>query len=516
MRLILLPLLWSCADPCLQATAWSDPTGCYAHDGSVQSGQRPGEDSGAVDLPADSGDAGQTDGGGDGEGGGDGGDVSDGGDGGEGLILGDPILTVARQGDDPAEAVGGDKTEWVDGALLGGGYGLTVGYRGWQVLELDAAAPVARQAARSGYKVAADGGLAAITTRSGEVMLLDVSDPLRPVARPSLLLEDDAVDEDVAVDAGRILVGWSTAGGRLYDATGSLLTTLPADHAFAVGLSGDRAVITDGADLVLFDIGAPGAPVELDRTRLRGEGRDLDFDGQRVAVGLGGRGVDLFHIEGDVFIFDGDLDIPGAALGLALDGDRLWVATWETVALAWLGEGGPFVLGHEDVGQSAMGIDAADGRAMVADWTYVSLLKAVPGVAGPEITAPERLYQVDPGEPLRLPLRNGGPMTLTVAFDAPAGWIFEPAQPSLAPGTSLNVVVRPPAGEPAAASVQILSNDPDEAVLDLALLLPEADIGSQHPDLSLPGIQVPGAIAEGYDLGEQRGKVVLLVYWALF
>ncbi len=501
--LLLLPGLLACTDPCPAGSTRRGDGLCYLNgDGAGDSGQ--------VTDGAD---------GGDGSDGADGADGSDGGDGGSGLDLtyGDPILPAGRQGTDASGGGGGELVEWVDAAMIDSRYGITVGQGGWQVVDLDTAERVYKANAMRGFRVATDGNLAAISTRMGQVLRVDVSDPTRPTEMAALMGDGSVAHEDVAVDAGRILVGWTTRGAILYDAEGRPTGTLPATHAFGVGLSGDRAVVTDLDTLILFDVSDPAFPVELDRQPMRGEGRDVSFDGDRVAVGIGGRGVDLFHIEDNALVLDGDLDIPGSSMGLSLDGDHLWVATWETVALAWVGEGGPTLLGLEPVSQSAFGVGARDGRALVADWFFASILEQVPGVAGPELVMEETVWLRDAGETLLLPVRNAGPMALTVDFSPPAGWTFDPSSLSLDPGARTDVRLTPPAtlDRPRDAA-PVVTNDPDESELLLQLWQPEGEIGAMHDPFTLTGVQMPDTTLQDYVLEDQRGKVVLLVYWALF
>ena len=69
------------------------------------------------------------------------------------------------------------------------------------------------------------------------------------------------------------------------------------------------------------------------------------------------------------------------------------------MGLAYLGGEEPVVLGHEDVAQSALGIGASNGRAVVADWFFVSMLERQEGLAGPELVTQDAVWLSGTDEP---------------------------------------------------------------------------------------------------------------------
>lgn len=496
--LLLLPATVSCSDdPCPQGSSRAADGLCYLMGG----------DSGA----ADGSDGTVTDGDGT-----DGGDGADGSDGTVEFTMGDPIEQAFRQGSESSTGPDG-LVEWVDVAMIDGQYGIAVGQGGWQVVDVLSGEQVYRKNSMRGYRVDSDGTLAAITMRQGQVLRVDVSDPTFPQEIAPVFMGGEAANEDVSVYDGHMIVGWTTQGAILYDDFGTQQAVIPADHAFGVGLHGDRAIVTDGAEVSLWDVSTFASPVELDRAPLTGEGRDVDFDGARLAVGLGGFGVDVFDVVDDALVLQGNVGMPGSALSVSLDGDYLWAATWETVALAYVGGSEPAVLGHQDVSQSAFGVAARDGRALVADWFFATGLQQNPGVAGPELVMDETFFFPTPGEPTVVPVGNSGYFDLEVAFDVPPEFTMEPSELTLEPGASANVLVTPPADlDRERTDVNVATNDPDEEALQIKLQLPTADIGSYHDPLELQGFQLPDTALDTYALHDQRGKVVLLAYWALF
>ncbi len=496
--LLILPASVACSDPCPAGSSRADDGLCYQGAGAGDSGDPSASD------------------GGDGGDDADGGDGTDGWDPSDGFAEGDPILQTYRQGSEAPSGPDG-LVEWTDAAMIDSRFAITVGQGGWQIVDLDTGEQVARSPAPRGYRVDSDGSMAGITTRQGQVLRIDVSDPTNPVELSPVFMGGEAANEDVSVDGGNMLVGWTTEGAVFYDSTGMSVATIPANHAFAVGLSGDRAIVTDGDQVVLWDVTNPASAVELDRATTAGEGRDVDFDGGRLLVGMGGYGVDVFDVVDDTLVAKGNLSMPGSALSVALDGEYAWAATWETVVLAWIGGDEPVVLGHQDSSQSAFGVAARDGRAVVADWFFATMLEQVPGVAGPELVLAESHYFQEPGEPIVVPVRNGGLFDLDVSFEIPDGFSLEPSELTLGAGERANVLVTPPADlDRERTEVTVTTNDADEPSPVIKLQLPFADIGSYHDEMSLQGFQLPDTGLETYTLSDNRGKVTLLVYWALF
>ena len=176
-------------------------------------------------------------------------------------------------------------------------------------------------------------------------MVLDVSDTGLPVqlaeAKPF-----EGYHEDISMDGERILVGAHDEGAVFFDLELTQLATLPVDDAFAVGLVGDRAVVTHNTTLELWDVSDLDDAQLLDTVEMGGEGRDIAFDGAHLAVGLGGNGVGVYAVESDdTLVHRGDLEVPGSAFGVSLDGDYLWASAWEETVLAWVGGGEPLPLG---------------------------------------------------------------------------------------------------------------------------------------------------------------------------
>ncbi len=411
--------------------------------------------------------------------------------------------------------------EATDAAFIDAEHALVVGQGGWQVVSPTEARVYRHFNERRGIRVAASPELAAIATRESDVIVLDVSTPTSPSNIGSIRLPGQP--EDISVDEERILVGLRAEGAQLFDRSLRLLAILPVSDAFGVALHGDRAVVTDADQLSLWDLSDLSAPRELHRVGLSAPGRDISWSGDQVAVGLGGAGVALFGVESDNLVLRGEATPPGAALSVALDGEDLWVAGWERVALLYAGSDRASlqlpIRGLEAPAESAIGIAARDGRAVLADWFYLTALQSNPDLSSPALSIPELVYfdEAEGGSNL-VRVRNYGDQTLTLEIREPTeGWTLDPRVLSTAPGESADLVADSPDSRPAPdAHLPWTSNDPDYPSGTLSLAWARGGVGSEHPPMVLDGFVWPDPTPRRFDLAGERGKVVVLDYFALF
>ena len=448
------------------------------------------------------------------------------------LTYGDPLETInSTLGLDPGPSGGGKVfAEWVDAVVLGEGQAVLVGVTGTALLDMETYTILAQYDTNRAYRVDADpdARLVVAGTNSDGLRLieLDSGSVRRWYGGP------EVGHEDVSIDQGRILVAWRSAGAWLLDTSFSPLAVLPATSATAAVIRGDRALYTDEETLILVDVADPTAPVELDRIALPGAGVDLDFDGTRVAVGLGGRGAVVLTVEADQLVLQGQLVVPGQVQSVSLDGDNLWMGAWEVTALAWLGEGGPVVVGHEAPLYSAMGLGARDGVAIVADWFAATGVRRIAGAAGPEIhTEDTQTFQEDGGSE-QVTFTNYGAFPLDISLEAPGdGFSADPLTLSLVPGERGTVVVTPPTGPlrdstlrwrvvtpPTGplrdSTLRWSSSDPDEPTGTVRLEAPRGGVGEPHPDFELAGFTWPDTTLTSHRLSDYKGKAVFLAYWA--
>jgi hypothetical protein len=436
------------------------------------------------------------------------------------LVFGDPITVLDTSG---SNGGGGQEiVEYVDAVIIDDDYAVAAGQGGFQIIPLDGSGPLERIQEQRSFRLDVSDGLMALGFREGTVMLWDVSDPTNPQQQGQIRLgEDVGFFEDVAVDGGRLLLGAHAEGGVFIDpvsAQHDVLGVLPADDAFAVALFGERALITDAAELVLWDVSDLAAPVELDRVEMSGEGRDMDFNGERVAVGLGGEGVAVWDVTDDQLVSRGSLNLPGASLSISLDNDEVWVAGWEQVSLVRVTADGLIALGDEPPVFNGMGVAARNGHAVVADWYGTMTLARERDVAGPEISVDEKVYFAAGGDVESVWFRNNGAFALEVTLDEPAdGYTASATSFQVAPGQTEIVRFTAPADLPnQSTTLGWTSNDPDEPTGSLLLSKADRSVGTAHSDFTLNGFTWPSADAQTFKLSEQRGKVVFLAYFALY
>ncbi len=405
--------------------------------------------------------------------------------------------------------------EGVDAVAVNDQLAILTGQGGWYALDMASGEELMFRAGLRGYDLAYDASTERVWvgTRYSNVGCIDVSDADNPQEGScglSALLS--GAYEDLAADGGRVLMAAQSQGARLYDDSDTLLATL-GDDASAVGLVGDRAVVADADALVLWDVSTADAPVELDRATLPTVGNDIAFDGERVVVAVGGDGVVVYDIVQDTLSDRGGFDVQGSANAVALDGDYAYSASWVGYEVAWVGEGGPVVLGHEPAEQIAFGIAASGGNVAVADWFHARSFRHEPGVAGPEIDAPAYLYFTESGVAEAMTLKNGGAMDLELTIAHSANYAFSTDSVTLAPGESTAVVVTP-TGQPPEEALMLTTNDPDEPQVEVRATWGQSLLGEAAEDFEMTGFEWPSEDTNAYRLSHSQGKVRFLAFWA--
>jgi len=471
---------------------------CYLTDSAPEDGTTPAGDTGPTDDTAGTGDTAPP--------------SSD-------YALGDPVTVLGT-----SDAGGGLGMpilyEWTDAAAINDEWAITTGQGGYGIISMATGELVHQENIRRALRVATDGQNAILATRTDGLMRVDVSaGPDTRGTRDFRAPELTTPHEDVDVSGSLVAVGWRDEGLLILDIEGTLLSTVPAEDAFAVSIEGERLAFTDGGELVLLDIADPSSPVELHRQSMSSEGRDMAWQGAHLVVGMGGAGTSIWRVQDDQLIHRTDIRTPGSALSVAVDGDRAWIGAWEVTALVDLAATPPVVLGHEPPKDSAMGVAASGGRAVVADWFYSTALQATDGVAGPELVVEDALF-FDPTQSStrRLHFENHGALDMDVRIDRTGdGYTVSDTAFAVAPGERAVVTVSwPEESRPSTSELSWSSNDPDEPTGTITLQPADQGIGTEHEDFTLPGFQLPDDTERNWTLSDTRGKVHVLVYWALY
>ncbi|MCP4809983.1 MAG: hypothetical protein GY913_07690 [Proteobacteria bacterium] len=426
---------------------------------------------------------------------------------------------ISLESGDPIELTDtyrGDFAEWMDAEILEDGRAAIVGVTGFamydtvsrEVLHL----PEGHGDGRA-YRVAVDGTTAWVGTRADQIRKYDLSgdDPAQADLGPNSRPLGSAYHEDISADGGLVALAGIDQGLYLLDDDANVLKVIAGDAVIGTKVVGDRVYYTDGQELVLLDVTYTDQPVELDRIELRGTGRDIDVEGEHIVVAMGGSGADVFKVVDDVLSKKGQLDLPGSAFGVDVDGDWAWIAAWEVVGLAWLGEGGPIMVGHEDPEQSAMGLGARDGVALIGDWQNMTVMERTGDKMGPEVHPPGPiLYQSGNDAPLPMVWTNFGAETLEITLQE-AGLELSETELSLEPGEGKLVTIT--LGNSATSQIAWSSNDPDEPTGQVLVDTANTGLGTEHPEMTLSGFVPPSQSVETYSLSDYAGKPVFIGYW---
>ena len=451
----------------------------------------------------------------------------------------DPPTDTAPPADDTGEPAGAELPDWtygdplvsvndydmtdhffeaVEALIFHDDYGLVGGQGGWLVVDLRTGTEVHWENTDRIYYLAHDASTERvwIGTRYGGIRCLDVSDPEDIVDGDDCDIQalDANAHDDLAAAGGLVLVAGQEQGALLYDGSGNALGSFAADNATSVAMTTDRALVADGATLHLVDLSDPSDPTSLDSIELDATARDIAFDGARGVVAMTAHGVAVVDIEGDGLVDRGSYEVGGTANRVALDGDWAYSASWTQFEVAWVGDEGPVMVGHEPAVQYAFGIAARDGRVLGADWFHAQTLAHDPEVAGPELDLPVEVLFTEPDQAVAVTVKNQGVMDLEVAFASPNDdYSVSPGELTLEPGTSSAVVVTA-VGEPAGVNLEISSNDPDELAVQLQMRWGTYVLGQQPDDFTLEGFEYPDNKTRNYSLHDLRGKPTFLAFWA--
>lgn len=324
--------------------------------------------------------------------------------------------------------------------------------------------------------------------------------------------------EDIAIYDDLIAVAARTQGVQLFNAAGTnRLGNIATDDAWAVELQGTRALVIDDRDLEFWELSDPANPVLVDSVKLAGEGRDISWVGDRVAVAVGGWGGQVLNIESDTLVSAGLATMPGSVLNLSLEpnGEWLWLASWEAVGVAWVGGEEPIVVAHEPPGQSAMAVIAGEGRGYIADWMTLTGMDRT-GMTSGELHLSQvhagDILMVDPrAESLELEVTNWGPAPLEISLELPSGLSGDVGPITLAPNSSdtfslTGAIVDAP-------GVRLFTDDADEEMVELDFRASATGVGSTHPEISLQGFEWPDGGLQPYNSGDHAGEVLFLAYW---
>jgi hypothetical protein len=284
---------------------------------------------------------------------------------------------------------------------------------------------------------------------------------------------------------------------------------------------GDLAYVADNSlGIVVVDLGDPDAPSVL-RSVDPGRGiLDLALDpaGSTLYAAAGGAGVMVFSLDDPQrpSLIE-TVQLPGSVLSVAASGERLWAVDQLSLAAFELGDPrAPRLLGTAPTDQWAMHVAAAEDRAYVADWGQLSSWRVDAEVAAPDLAVSTGTLVLDPaGESAIIELRNlgTGALELRGLGVEQGGLLARVDRTEIASGDQGRLRLDFDGGQDLDGKLCIASTDPDQPVQELRLYSGGgsggSSIGSPAPDFVLTGID-----GQRYQLGEELGHPVVLVYFA--
>ena len=431
------------------------------------------------------------------------------------FVEGDALTLTGVNGFAPSEFVEQptEMVEWIDAAILSEDVGVLAGQGGFATVSLSNGEILGRGIQFRYYHVAVGDGLGVFSQKGGSTDVWDLSNPSNP-AQTFSLPNTAHVPVDVAIGGGNILIASREDGTMVYDYTGTYRQTIPAEtESVAVDIADDWIVICDGAVLQLYDT----QYVLRSEIALAGVAKNVDIDQNRVAVALGGAGVQTFQIEEGELLSHGQAQPSGTVFSVSLDEDWLWMGAWSSVALGYLGGDSLMLVSREKTLDSAMGVAAINGKAIVADWFFsVSMLhhREYSGAAAvlpvsmsfPESDATSQF--------LRVSNEGGMPLSFEITSISDGFTVEGETVLSVPVGEQSGFWVTSPSQSWSTGYAEWKSNDPDAPTGRVQFVSASAGVGSLHPDFSLPTIQWPDGSLQTSRLSDFEDKVVFLAFWA--
>ena len=434
----------------------------------------------------------------------------------EGYGVGDPIIYI---GTDPEPgSIGMEPApEWIAAAVIDDNTVVMCGQGGVGTMELQTGEVISYADSPRGLHIDVSDGTAIVSSRTDQVTYYDVSDPTDIKVGLSLQ-KHEVPHEGVAIQGDRSYVAWRSRGLRVYNLEMNLVSVFDASDASVVDVHNNRAVLVDGQTLKLLDISNPASISELANIELSGPATDIMMDDAHIAVGLGSRGVEIFEHDNTAMSRKGQWTFTGAVQGLALDGDHLWLATWTSTVVMNIGGEAPVVLGMERPVNSAFGVAARNGHAVISDWYYSTSYQLIEGVAAAEVYMLGELnFQNNVQSNQWLRVVNGGGRPLEITFEEAVGdYVLNAAGTyTIEPGgsQSLSVATKDSSGF-GDGMIQWSSNDPDDPYGSIFLKPSNQGVGSTHPDFEFPILSYPDGLTGNFRLSDHIGKVIFLSWWA--
>ena len=291
------------------------------------------------------------------------------------------------------------------------------------------------------------------------------------------------------------------------------------------------AYVADGTlGLVPVDLSDPSAPVILDAVESGSGAQDVVVGDGVVYLAIGGSGIEIFDTSSPLSpVSLGTMEMSASITGLAIDGERLWAVSHESVVLLDVSTPtAPTFVNAEETTQWSMQVAAADGSAFLAEWGYFSAYSATTESLAPHLElSRDEVYLSSEGASEIVRVQNLGGADLEIS--GARVWTGSSGQDEsrvteervqvrvsdevVASGAYADLEIRFDGGEDLRALLCLESNDPDGSRTFAVLTVGEsgtgAALGNDATDFVLEDLD-----GTSHRLSEQLGHPVVLVYFA--
>jgi hypothetical protein len=289
-------------------------------------------------------------------------------------------------------------------------------------------------------------------------------------------------------------------------------------HPWRPAVQGTHIYVSDNtAGVVVYDASTPSSPSLLGAFEATGGVQEIAFspDGGTLYAAVGGAGVEVFSLEDPAApVSLGTISVNYSVISVDTAGGLLWAANQQDVVAFDISQPRePSLVNTEQTEQWAMHIAARDNRVVVADWAYLHIYEADPSIIAPDMAPSSTKVYLPEGGSVSLSVSNlgGGPLSL-LGGEAP-GVLVESDRTTI--GSGRQASIRLSFTGAAADTVACLSSDdPDEPDHYIEIVAtepggPGAGVGSAAPDFTLEDLD-----GQSLTLSDQRGKPVVLAYFA--
>lgn len=341
--------------------------------------------------------------------------------------------------------------------------------------------------------------------------------------------------EGMAWHDGYLYVAAHAGGVRVYQTdptTGvpSFVGVVPGfTNAWKLDVGGpgnDFLFVADDVQLQVVDISDPLQGSIVGTLELGARARDVDAEGDRVYVAIGGDGIEVLDITTPASPSRiATIALEGSAQAVRARGDRLAVAAWTYVALYDTTD--LELLGTEQTRgagefEQDFGIDYRGDHLFVAEWERLYVLEHRPGYVSPDIWLTEQLFDfnADDASTRTTEVLNRGPLPLQISSISTTdpSLTVNATELTLDPGqrTDLVLTYTPPAPDPSTQQLVLETNDVDPGQGSIELFVRVAQTNQ---------VNVGDSITEAWgfldptgagDVANLQGKVLFLAYFALF